>query len=382
MTATGDAAEARTTLELKGLEADNLLAFLALLGLLRALDVARPEWRARASWRGVLSDERLQSAAIVGRPFACLRVEEQDVNIENVATAVMDYRERVEPGLSDYRSRLHLIPKQVEVEGDEESQGNKKSKKVTLKPDQRVDQYRNLADNILGRSDRAQKNPTDSAARQEAVNVIKSLVRLVPSDKSSDRYDVEESPLQLPSGNMAFVETIRALFVETHRVEKKKGVETHIGVTKDQIVRSLSQPWQYAEKGASLRLSPQEDIRYALRFGDPSPEGASDERGATFLGVIGLLSFCLVPNGKRSGLAGYSGSLPQGMFSWPLWPCDVWLSHAAIMTMMHHPELIKETPDVRGLRSYGVARIMRCGRFVQNPETGNYGNVSQARAFL
>ncbi len=37
---------------LPGLEADNLLAFLALLGLLRALDVARPEWRARAAWRG------------------------------------------------------------------------------------------------------------------------------------------------------------------------------------------------------------------------------------------------------------------------------------------------------------------------------------------
>ena len=53
MSATGDAAEARTTLELKGLEADNLLAFLALLGLLRALDVARPEWQARVAWRGV-----------------------------------------------------------------------------------------------------------------------------------------------------------------------------------------------------------------------------------------------------------------------------------------------------------------------------------------
>ena len=36
---------------LDGLEPDNLLAFLALLGLLRALDVARPEWRARAYWQ-------------------------------------------------------------------------------------------------------------------------------------------------------------------------------------------------------------------------------------------------------------------------------------------------------------------------------------------
>ena len=37
---------------LPGLEADNLLAFLALLGLLRALETARPDWRPRVSWNG------------------------------------------------------------------------------------------------------------------------------------------------------------------------------------------------------------------------------------------------------------------------------------------------------------------------------------------
>ena len=39
-------------LELPGLEADNLLAFLALLGLLRALETAKPGWLPRASWKG------------------------------------------------------------------------------------------------------------------------------------------------------------------------------------------------------------------------------------------------------------------------------------------------------------------------------------------
>lgn len=38
--------------ELPGLEPDNLLAFLALLGLLRALETARPEWQPRMAWRG------------------------------------------------------------------------------------------------------------------------------------------------------------------------------------------------------------------------------------------------------------------------------------------------------------------------------------------
>ncbi|MGH7089221.1 MAG: hypothetical protein ACREFQ_09995, partial [Stellaceae bacterium] len=35
---------------LDGLEPDNLLAFLALLGLLRALEIKRPEWKPRAYW--------------------------------------------------------------------------------------------------------------------------------------------------------------------------------------------------------------------------------------------------------------------------------------------------------------------------------------------
>ncbi len=42
---------ATTIHELKGLEPDNLLAFLALLGLLRSLETAKPEWQPRAAWR-------------------------------------------------------------------------------------------------------------------------------------------------------------------------------------------------------------------------------------------------------------------------------------------------------------------------------------------
>lgn len=36
-----------------GLDADNLLAFLTLLGLLRALDTSRPEWATRVRWSGM-----------------------------------------------------------------------------------------------------------------------------------------------------------------------------------------------------------------------------------------------------------------------------------------------------------------------------------------
>jgi len=40
----------RTTHRLDGLEPDNLLAFMALLGLLRVLEETRPDWRPRVFW--------------------------------------------------------------------------------------------------------------------------------------------------------------------------------------------------------------------------------------------------------------------------------------------------------------------------------------------
>ena len=39
-------------LQLGGLEPDNLLAFLALIGILRAVQAARPNWQVRTVWAG------------------------------------------------------------------------------------------------------------------------------------------------------------------------------------------------------------------------------------------------------------------------------------------------------------------------------------------
>src|SRR5215472_15197269 len=39
-------------LPIPGLEPDNLLAFLTLMGLLRSLEISRPGWNPRALWKG------------------------------------------------------------------------------------------------------------------------------------------------------------------------------------------------------------------------------------------------------------------------------------------------------------------------------------------
>lgn len=63
---------------LDGLEPDNLLAFLALLGLMRALEAARPDWCPRAGW--TVDDPPV-------RPILRLRTAEAS---ETVLSAVVD----------------------------------------------------------------------------------------------------------------------------------------------------------------------------------------------------------------------------------------------------------------------------------------------------
>ncbi|HOM53821.1 MAG TPA: hypothetical protein PLE87_21390 [Phycisphaerae bacterium] len=58
---------ATDTHDLHGLEPDNLLAFLAMLGLLRAIETARPVWAPRINWTGVPPKARLQLATVTTR---------------------------------------------------------------------------------------------------------------------------------------------------------------------------------------------------------------------------------------------------------------------------------------------------------------------------
>jgi hypothetical protein len=105
-----------TTLKLKGLEADNLLAFLALLGLLRALDAAKPQWYPRAAWRGTPMVGELQLDDISDADEIVAATEE---GIQSLAQAYIfdranvtytpDEFRRVAEEVRDDRRRAELI---------------------------------------------------------------------------------------------------------------------------------------------------------------------------------------------------------------------------------------------------------------------------------
>ena len=79
------------TWRLDGLEPDNLLAFLALLGLLRALEASRPTWYPRAFWT-------VDAPPI--RPSLCIR---EPMSEAAVVAAVAE-------GLGRRASALHPAP--------------------------------------------------------------------------------------------------------------------------------------------------------------------------------------------------------------------------------------------------------------------------------
>jgi hypothetical protein len=89
-------------LDLAGLDADNLLAFLALLGLLRALEVTKPDWCPRVSWAGPPWKARLHVAEAAGEN-AVAKAAAQGIELL-AAHFDADHRKNVDFDRAGYRS--------------------------------------------------------------------------------------------------------------------------------------------------------------------------------------------------------------------------------------------------------------------------------------
>ena len=90
-----------TVLDMQGLESDSLLAFLALLGLLRAIETEHPEWRPRVSWQGPPWIARLHLAE---RADEATVARATSAGIERLVTSFdVDNRKNVDFPRSDYR---------------------------------------------------------------------------------------------------------------------------------------------------------------------------------------------------------------------------------------------------------------------------------------
>lgn len=322
---------ATTSHRLDGLEPDNLLAFLALLGLLRALELAQPEWYPRAYWD------------IQRTPFRPVLTTREQTTAEEVSTRALD-------GLLIFRDAL------LPFSWPRSKQGN--AKKAALLSNWA--RKRTLSRRCLSALSACSSDQTKRLVWQLRCDLLAVSGADEVDDKKGHVFDI--SPMKLPSGQMAFIgaqfDAISACKV-------------------DNIYNSLFNTWTYSHRKNSLRFSPEEARRYAYRASDPSPEGSRTELGASTLSGLGLLAFTMSEARPHWRMVGYAGRRGEGYISWPIWnePDGTGASLHAVMAMLRSVTLEeRQKSSIYNL----VHMIALARRYVLDPSQGDYGNVTRA----
>ncbi|MGE4046221.1 MAG: hypothetical protein AB7F35_15300 [Acetobacteraceae bacterium] len=309
-----------TCLIMPGLAADNLLASMALFGLLRALDHERPDWHARARWSGP--------------PWTAELLLDAEVSEGDVAAAA-------DSGINRIAAQYGMVP-----EGS--NQAPPRDVKFT------AGEFRDIV----------------AARRHDPVGA--ALVSVLSAEMPvRDNGTVMPAPLVLlfGQGHQHFLDRLTSVPLQPVPVGKGK-VRQSLPAAADKISEALFAPWSRADETDGFRWDPADDQRYALRFGDPSKAGAARTmHGANRLAALGLLSFPCVA-GERS-LAAVGSIQADGTrhYIWPVWTQALTL--AGIETLLARDLAALPIP---AREAYGIACVMRARRI----PNGKFMNVTPA----
>lgn len=306
-----------TTLGLSGLEPDNLLAFLALLGTLRALETAQPTWQPRVTWDGPPWRAGLDLVAAATQA--------------DVTAAVLDGMRQI-VSIYAFGSRADINWTVEEFRKDA----------AALRDGGDPERLR-----LLGTlaSDGFVKQ--GGAGKNEAVTATALCA-------------------MFGAGHQHFLKQLAQLQALAEQ-----------DTTGQDIADTLFASWQYVQREDALkfRWDPAEDRRYAYRFGNPSGEKIGVAPGANVLAALGLPLFVVAPRHDelRTLAFGRNRDTRERYVSWPIW--DASLTVASIRALLGLPVLGAEAPARDQLAPYGVAEVMRATR-LQNDK---YFNFSRAR---
>ncbi|TVR80478.1 MAG: hypothetical protein EA405_10780 [Rhodospirillales bacterium] len=313
---------------LEGLEPDNLLAFLALLGLLRALELSRPEWHPRAYWdvargplRPVLTTRQVTTPAQVAESAA--------TGLE-IAAQSHDF---------DGRKDLNYSP--------EESR------------------------NLL-----AKAAETASLTRRYRADLVAALMSDAAT-KDEKNVAVTPTPLCLlfGQGHQHFLDRLASVPRQVAPPPRGKGKHAVNLSASECLAEALFQPWHRNDPTFSFRWDSAEDVRYALMAGDPTDSAfkAGTQHGANRLAALGLAEIILVPEIRagrvRPSVVG-GVSTPKGFsIAWPIWQEAATLS--AVRALLSHPDLRKEG----ALLHFGFDHVMVAERI----SVGKFMNFTRGR---
>ncbi len=327
-------AEPAVSYRLEGLEPDNLLAFLALLGLLRTLEKARPHWHPRAAFD-------LDAPPLRPRLFLA---EAQDE--EAICAAAAEGAKAL--------AEAYRFPAKV---GSDQPQAD-------------LNYTASVARELL---EKACDDDLPEPQRRERADLWAALM----SDAAAKDDKIEATPLCLlfGQGHQHFLDRL----AETPRLEapppRGRGKAAKTLTAAETLREALFEAWTRQDSTFAFRWDPAEDVRYALRADDPSCVKSTTQHGANRLAALGLAALPVAPSrrGGRVRLEVLGGRYEKTGFSssWPIWRDPA--SLAAIRALLADPGLA-EGPQA--LARLGVVEIRRARRH----NVGKFMNFSRAEA--
>ena len=318
----------RAVHRLNGFDPDNLLAFLALLGLLRSLEEAQTGWCPRVFW--TVDKPPLRPALRVRETV------EQDTVLEAVAKGLNALAQ-----CHDFGALSNLA----------------------LSPEYAAGKLRTAA----------------AGARHGRYTADLWSALVSDAATSRDGKKVEPTPLCLMfgQGHQHFLSRLASVPKEKTPPERGGG-PNKIKVSESDCLReALFAPWRRPDATSSFRWDPNEDVRYALRARDPTDAATKEttQHGANRLASVGLSVLTVVPRlrsgevrlaipgGAREAYGGFA-------FGWPIWRHP--MSLAGIRALLAHPHL--DRPEVRsalGVVEHRWARRISPGRFMNFTRAGS-----------
>lgn len=325
---------ATTSHRLEGLEPDNLLAFLALLGLLRALEAADEKSSEslrlfpRAGWE--IEVPPLRPKLFLARALTADQVAE-------VAAAGVD----VIAGAHEFGDRSDLNHSRTECR----SLLWQEAAAASL--------------NARGRVDLMAALMSDAAI------------------KVDKKEPVDPTPLCLlfGQGHQHFLSRLSNVPREPAPPPRGRGAKSASLSASECLAEALFQPWHRDDPTFSFRWDPEEDVRYALMPGDPTDPAykPGTQHGANRLAAVGLATLTLVPERRagrvRPAIIGGASGADGFSFAWPIWSQPATLS--AIRALLAHPDL----RDPGALEHLGVDHVLVARRI----SVGKFMNFSRAR---
>jgi len=319
---------------LDGLEPDNLLAFLALLGLLRALEATdreRPEGgklRPRAAWD--IDMPPLRPKLFLARGATPEEVTESAAKGLETLAATHDFGGKNDLNHSRAECRELL---------------EKEAKAARL----------------------------DARERADLLAALMSDAAI----KGDKKEPIDPTPLCLlfGQGHQHFLDRLACVPREPAPPPRGKGKKAVSLSASECLAEALFQPWHRDDPTFSFRWDPEEDVRYALMAGDPTDSAYKmrTQHGANRLAAVGLAELTIVPETRagrvRPGIIGGASGADGFSFAWPIWRDPVTLS--AIRALIAHPDLRK--PDA--LKHLGVDHVVVARRI----SVGKFMNFSRAR---